>query len=112
MATIEPYQTSSGATPYAVRYRKPDSKQTWKRGFTRKRDAQGSPQRWSVQDARRVRRASTGQGHGRRTGAQLADPQTASHPTIALAGAGICVARPRTTTLGERAGSRRGPAGR
>jgi integrase len=39
MATIEKYQTSSGATLYAVRYRKPDNKQTWKRGFTTKRDA-------------------------------------------------------------------------
>ena len=40
MATIEPYQTASGAMHYAVRYRKPDNKQTWKRGFARKRDAQ------------------------------------------------------------------------
>jgi integrase len=40
MATIEKYQTASGATLYAVRYRKPDNKQTWKRGFHTKRDAQ------------------------------------------------------------------------
>jgi integrase len=40
MATIEPYQTKRGATLYAVRYRKPDNKQTWKRGFHTKRDAQ------------------------------------------------------------------------
>jgi integrase len=40
MATIEKYETKSGATLYAVRYRKPDNKQTWKRGFTTKRDAQ------------------------------------------------------------------------
>ena len=40
MATIERYQTKSGATLYAVRYRKPDNKQTWKRGFATKRDAQ------------------------------------------------------------------------
>jgi integrase len=39
MATIEKYETKSGATLYAVRYRKPDAKQTWKRGFTTKRDA-------------------------------------------------------------------------
>jgi integrase len=39
MATIEKYQTSSGATLYAVRHGKPDNKQTWKRGFTTKRDA-------------------------------------------------------------------------
>jgi integrase len=40
MATIEKYQTKGGATLYAVRYRKPDNKQTWKRGFSAKRDAQ------------------------------------------------------------------------
>jgi integrase len=40
MATIEKYETKAGATLYAVRYRKPDNRQTWKRGFTRKRDAQ------------------------------------------------------------------------
>lgn len=39
MATIEKYQISSGSWLYAVRYRKPDNKQTWKRGFTTKRDA-------------------------------------------------------------------------
>lgn len=40
MATIEKYQTRSGATLYRVRYRKPDRKQTQKRGFTTKRDAE------------------------------------------------------------------------
>lgn len=40
MATIEPYKTVSGSTMYRVRYRKPDGKQTDKRGFTTKRDAQ------------------------------------------------------------------------
>lgn len=40
MATIEKYETKDGATLYAVRYRKPDNKQTMKRGFTTKRDAQ------------------------------------------------------------------------
>jgi integrase len=40
MATIERYETKSGATLYAVRYRKPDNKQTWRRGFQRKRDAE------------------------------------------------------------------------
>lgn len=40
MATIEKYQTARGATLYAVRYRKPDNKQTMKRGFTTKRAAQ------------------------------------------------------------------------
>lgn len=40
MATIEKYQTSSGATRYRVRYRTPDNRQTDKRGFERKRDAE------------------------------------------------------------------------
>jgi integrase len=39
MATIEKYETKSGAALYMVRYRKPDNKQTMKRGFTTKRDA-------------------------------------------------------------------------
>ena len=40
MATIERYQTASGATLYRVRYRTPDHRQTDKRGFTTKRDAE------------------------------------------------------------------------
>ncbi|OSC30692.1 site-specific integrase [Mycobacterium vulneris] len=40
MATIESYETISGTTRYAVRFRQPNGKQTTKRGFTRKRDAQ------------------------------------------------------------------------
>ena len=40
MATISKYQTQSGATLYRVRYRKPDGRQTDKRGFTTKRGAQ------------------------------------------------------------------------
>ena len=40
MATIERYRTASGATLYRVRHRKPDGKQTCKRGFTTKRAAQ------------------------------------------------------------------------
>ena len=40
MATISKYQTASGATLYRVRYRTPDNRQTDKRGFTTKRDAQ------------------------------------------------------------------------
>ncbi|MBJ8344824.1 site-specific integrase [Antrihabitans sp. YC2-6] len=39
MATIESYQTASGKR-YRVRYRDPDRRQTQKRGFTTKRDAQ------------------------------------------------------------------------
>lgn len=40
MATIEKYETTSGATFYAVRYRTPDRRTTRKRGFKTKRDAQ------------------------------------------------------------------------
>ena len=40
MATISKYQTASGATLYRVRYRTPDQRQTDKRGFTTKREAQ------------------------------------------------------------------------
>lgn len=40
MATIEKYETSSGASRYRVRYRTPDRNQTTKRGFTTKRDAE------------------------------------------------------------------------
>lgn len=39
MATTEAYQTSSGKTRWAVRYRTPDKRQTWKRGFRTQRDA-------------------------------------------------------------------------
>jgi Phage integrase, N-terminal SAM-like domain/Arm DNA-binding domain len=40
MATISKYQTASGTTLYRVRYRTPDQKQTDKRGFTTKREAE------------------------------------------------------------------------
>src|SRR6476620_1652912 len=40
MATIERYETGSGATRYCVRYRTPDRRQTRKRGFATKRDAE------------------------------------------------------------------------
>ncbi len=40
MATVEPYSTQSGQKRYRVRYRKPDGKQTSKRGFRRKVDAE------------------------------------------------------------------------
>lgn len=39
MGTVEPYETASGKR-YMVRYRTPDRRQTMKRGFTTKRDAQ------------------------------------------------------------------------
>ena len=40
MATISKYQTAGGATLYRVRYRTPDNRQTDKRGFRRKVDAE------------------------------------------------------------------------
>jgi integrase len=40
MATIEKYETTSGATRYRVRYRMPDKRQTDKRGFRTKREAE------------------------------------------------------------------------
>ncbi|CQD07457.1 phage-related integrase [Mycobacterium europaeum] len=40
MATIEKYETTAGSTRYRVRYRTPDHRQTTKRGFSTKRDAQ------------------------------------------------------------------------
>lgn len=40
MATIDRYQTVSGARLYTVRYRTPDNRQSQKRGFRTKRDAQ------------------------------------------------------------------------
>jgi len=43
MATVSKYATKDGTTLYRVRYRKPDGKQTDKRGFTTKRDAE----RWA-----------------------------------------------------------------
>jgi integrase len=40
MATVSKYQTSASTTLYRVRYRTPDNRQTDKRGFKTKRDAQ------------------------------------------------------------------------
>lgn len=52
MATIERYETSGGATRYRVRYRTPDHRQTTKRGFPTKRDAQAWAEQLEV-DKRR-----------------------------------------------------------
>ena len=52
MATIERYETKSGATLYRVRYRTPDRGQTDKRGFKTKRDAQAFAEQIEV-DKRR-----------------------------------------------------------
>lgn len=45
MATISRYETASGTTRYRVRYRMPDKRQTDKRGFRTKREAEA----WSNQ---------------------------------------------------------------
>lgn len=52
MATIERYQSAAGATRYRVRYRTPDHRQTTKRGFPTKRDAQAWAEQLEV-DKRR-----------------------------------------------------------
>jgi integrase len=52
MATISKYETASGATRYRVRYRTPDNRQTDKRGFKTKRDAQAWAEQLEV-DKRR-----------------------------------------------------------
>jgi Arm DNA-binding domain len=53
VATIDKYETTSGATRYRVRYRTPDRNQTTKRGFTTKRDAQAWANQLEV-DKRKV----------------------------------------------------------
>lgn len=52
MATVEKYETTSGTTRYRVRYRTPDRRQTTKRGFSTKRDAQAWAEQLEV-DKRR-----------------------------------------------------------
>jgi integrase len=54
MATVEKYQTSSGATLYRVRFRTPDRRQTDKRGFRTKRDAQAWASQLEVDKRRGV----------------------------------------------------------
>jgi integrase len=52
VATIERYQTKSGASLYRVRYRTPEGRQTDKRGFTTKHDAQRFANRIEVDKLR------------------------------------------------------------
>lgn len=54
MATIEKYETTTGATRYRVRYRTPDRTQTTKRGFTTKRDAEAWANQLEVDKRRGV----------------------------------------------------------
>src|SRR6202171_6235226 len=54
MATIEKYQVSSRAMRYRVRYRTPDNRQTDKRGFKTKRDAQAWAEQLEVDKRRGV----------------------------------------------------------
>lgn len=54
MATIEKYQTGTGANRYRVRYRTPDRRQSTKRGFETKRDAQAWADQLEVDKRRGV----------------------------------------------------------
>lgn len=54
MATIEKYETTTGAMRYRVRYRTPDRTQTTKRGFTTKRDAEAWANQLEVDKRRGV----------------------------------------------------------
>ena len=54
MATIEKYEISTGATRYRVRYRTPDCRQTTRRGFATKRDAQAWADQLEVDKRRGV----------------------------------------------------------
>ena len=54
MATIERYETTTGATRYRVRFRTPDHRQTQKRGFATKRDAQAWADQLEVDKRRGV----------------------------------------------------------
>jgi len=54
MATIEKYETTSGAKRYRVRYRTPDRRQTDKRGFKTKRDAEAWADQLEVDKRRGV----------------------------------------------------------
>jgi Arm DNA-binding domain len=54
MATIERYETSSGATRYRVRFRTPDRRQTTKRGCETKRDAEAWANQLEVDKRRGV----------------------------------------------------------
>lgn len=54
MATIDRYKTSAGATRYRVRYRTPDRRQTDKRGFHTKREAEAWANQLEVDKRRGV----------------------------------------------------------
>ena len=64
MATIERYETTSGTTRYRVRYRTPDRRQTDKRGFKTKRDAEAFANQLEV-DKRRGAYVAPAAGRGR-----------------------------------------------
>ena len=68
MATISKYQTSSGTTLYRVRYRTPENRQTDKRGFTTKRDAERFA---AMVEVAKMRGEYVAPTHARMTVAQL-----------------------------------------
>ena len=82
MATISSYQTAGGKR-YRVRYRTPDNRQTDKRGFTTKRDAERFAARVEVTKMRGEYVAPThGAGHRGRIGTGVAGPPAGSPEAI------------------------------
>jgi hypothetical protein len=81
MATIERYETSSGATLYRVRHRTPNKRQTDKRGFRTKRDAQAWAEQLEVD--------------GSDAGHLLRDRDTGLKHTFSRARVGLKPPRPR-----------------
>ena len=70
MATIDKYQTTTGATRYRVRYRTPDHRQTDKRGFKTKRDAEA----FAIEvESRKLRGEYVAPALGRATVGELGD---------------------------------------
>ena len=100
MAQVVPYQTAHGKR-YRVRYHTPDRRQTDKRGFTTKREAELFAATVEVSKARGEYVApSLGRVDGRRAGHRLAGAQAAVHRAHALPDAGIGLARPCRAALG------------
>ena len=102
MATIERYQTSSGATLYRVRYRTPDHRQTDKRGFATKKGAEAFAASMEVSRfaANTSRPACAGDARG--TGAGVAGAPAWASQAVELCGDGNHVADAGAASLGQR----------
>lgn len=68
MATIEPYETAAGKR-YRVRYRTPERRQTTKRGFTSRREAESF---LATVEVSKLKGEYIAPSHGRRTVGELA----------------------------------------